>query len=175
MSKSPSSLTHLALIGFAHVGKSTLGKLLAERWQWPWLDSDVAITASTGLSPAQWLTSAGEAIFREQERHWLKTAAFGPACLLSTGGGLPCYRDNLALLKERGFYTVYLRLDFAHLSPRLYAPPGHPLTRLYSPSELANLWAQRDALYTQADLQLAAQQSPAELAELLEAHLNSRF
>lgn len=174
MPKSPQRITRLALIGFAHVGKSTLGQLLAERWRWPWLDSDAAITASTGQTPAEWLARAGEAVFREEERHWLQSAEFADPCLLSTGGGLPCYRDNLALLKQRGFYTVYLRLDFARLAPRLYAPPGHPLTRLYTETDLAKLWQQRDAIYTGADLQLAAQQNPDELADLLEAHLRSR-
>ena len=171
-----SNLAHsrsIALIGFPSSGKSTMGPLLAQSLGYAWLDSDQQIALNTGRSPAEWLQTMGEPAFRKAERHWLQ--AWNPVtpCVLSTGGGLPCYQNNLDLLKHKAL-TVYLELDFESLRQRLYTPPGHALTRLYDPEGLKVLYARRAQIYTLADLSIAATGNPDEILTRLLQKLKAR-
>lgn len=156
----------IALIGFPCSGKTTLGKLLSEALQWPWLDSDEEITRTSGQTPGYWLQTAGEPVFRRIEREWLQSWQPAQPTVLSTGGGLPCYQDNLSLLQHKAL-TVYLDLDFKTLLGRLQAPPGHALTRLFDTAGLENLYQRRGEIYRQADLNLDASKPPEEILTAL--------
>lgn len=149
----------LALIGFPCSGKSTLGRLMAEQLACPWFDSDQELTSLSGHEPAYWFQQEGEAGFRAREKAWLLDWQPSEACVLSTGGGLPCFEDNLSILKAKSL-TIYLELDFETLYQRLIQPPGHNLTHVYTPEGLQNLYQQRCLIYAQADLTLQAQASP---------------
>lgn len=169
MQPSPDSRTSYALIGFPSSGKTTIGQLLATHLALPWLDADHEIEHTTGRSPAHWLQSEGEPAFRLIERDWLRAWQPVSACVLSTGGGLPCFHDNLQTLKHKAV-TIYLALDFETLASRLYAPPGHALTRLYEEAGLRELYRHRGEIYAGADLRIDASGSPDEvLARLLQA------
>lgn len=158
----------LALLGFPCSGKTTLGKALAQNLGLNWLDSDAEVEACSGRTPAYWLQTLGEPGFREIERAWLETWEPKEPCVLSTGGGLPCYHDNLKLLKAQAV-TIYLKADFAVLLPRLQSPP-HPLTRLYERDRLEQLYEFRDQIYKRADLTIDANGSvEAMLQELIGA------
>lgn len=156
----------LALIGFPCSGKTTLGQLLANELKRPWLDSDEEITRSSGQTPGYWLQTAGEPVFRRIEREWLQNWQPVEACVLSTGGGLPCYQDNLSLLKQKAL-TVYLDLDFTTLLVRLQTPPGHALTRLFDVAGLEALYQRRQEIYSQAELRLDASKQPEEILAAL--------
>lgn len=143
----------IALIGFPRSGKTTLGKALAALWGWDWCDSDQALENGSGRSPAQWIAEEGMLAFRQQEQAWLSQYVPQGPTVLSTGGGLPCFGDNLHLLKQ-SFWTVYLQTDFALLAERLYAPPAHTLTKIYPPAELEALYLERHHHYSQAHQQI---------------------
>lgn len=162
----------VALIGLPGSGKTTLGRRLAERLQVPWLDSDSEIERSSGHPPGYWLQTQGEPAFRRIEQAWLQAWQPDEACILSTGGGLPCYQDNLEQLGQKAL-TVYLELDDASIFQRLQAPP-HPLTRLYDAAGLSALFARRRLIYRQASLTLAASGSCDELVSRLLAELTAR-
>ncbi|HEY9841415.1 MAG: shikimate kinase [Candidatus Sericytochromatia bacterium] len=162
---SPISLNRpLALIGFPCSGKTSVGQLLAQALALPWLDSDQLIAAATGQTPADWLKTQGEPAFREIERDWLRAWTPQGPCVLSTGGGLPCYRDNLQLLAAKAL-TVYLDLGFETLSQRLLTPPGHALTRIYAADGLKVLHHKRERIYRQAELKVSADGTPEQIAE----------
>lgn len=180
MKPAPTAQRSIALIGFPCSGKTTVGRLLATALNRPWLDSDAEIESHTGHPPAHWLQTQGEPAFREIEKKWLQAwQAPGQAtepCVLSTGGGLPCYQNNLEILRTKAL-TIYLDAEFATLQARLSAPPGHALTRLYDPSALQALYARRHAIYRQADLQIAAQGEPEAILQalLLALHTNKNL
>lgn len=164
----------IALIGFPCSGKTTVGRLLATALNLPWLDSDAEIESHTGHPPAHWLRTQGEPAFREIEKQWL--AGWQPAapCVLSTGGGLPCYQTNLEILRAKAL-TIYLDAEFATLQQRLNAPPGHALTRIYDPAALQALYQRRHQIYSRADLRIASQGEPEAILQALLTALSSAY
>lgn len=154
----------LALVGFPCSGKSTVGQRLALYFKCPWTDSDLAIEASSGKSPAQWIQSQGQNAFRQIEREWLLNWQPSEACILSTGGGLPCFQDNLVVLAQKA-KTVYLVADFDLLYQRLKQPPAHVLTELYDRDALQDLHQQRHLIYQKADLSVSSAQTPEQICQ----------
>ena len=98
----------LFLIGYMGCGKSTLGRRLARRLGAEFADTDALIERREGASVADVFRYEGEERFREVEREVLEQTLAGTAAVVSTGGGLPVWRDNMARMNAAGF-TVYLR------------------------------------------------------------------
>lgn len=106
------------LVGFMGSGKTTWGKRLAHKLSLPFLDTDALIEAETGKSVSQIFQVYGESYFREKEKELIHTMESKP-CIVATGGGLPCYQNNMELLNLLGV-TVYLRLPVKALFSRLH-------------------------------------------------------
>ena len=100
----------LFLIGYMGCGKSTLGRRLARRLGAEFADTDALIERREGASVADVFRYEGEERFREVEREVLEQTLAGTAAVVSTGGGLPVWRDNMARMNAAGF-TVYLRRE----------------------------------------------------------------
>ena len=97
------------LCGYMGCGKSKLGRKLAPALGFQLLDTDKIIEEGVGMSVADIFAEKGEPWFRAQERAVLESLAEYPNdVIVSTGGGLPCKGDNMALMKEIGI-TVYLK------------------------------------------------------------------
>lgn len=140
----------IALIGFPSSGKTTLGSALAQKLNFTWIDSDQALEEQTHQSPEEIILTEGQEVFRQLEHQWLQAWQPKTGTVLSTGGGLPCFYDNLALLQSMCL-TIYLNVDFTVLEQRLYHPPVHTLTHVYHPSELKALHHDRRQIYLKAD------------------------
>lgn len=151
--------SRIALIGLPRSGKSTLGPLLAEQLDYVWLDSDQGLSESTGRSPAEWIAASGMLAFREAEARWLRETELPERLVLSTGGGLPCYGDNMDWLLAQ-FCTVHLALELQTWLLRMQTPPSHTLCQHYSLDELAALYQQRQLVYARANLRLPALKTP---------------
>ena len=82
------------LIGFMGCGKTTLGKKLAARLQYPFIDLDEVLEQQVGMKITQYFKEHGETRFRELESSVLKGAEYPENAIVSTGGGLPCFFDN---------------------------------------------------------------------------------
>lgn len=108
------------LIGFMGVGKTYLGKILAERLGFAFLDLDEAITAQSGLAVPEIFEQFGEEQFRRLERQVLRETSSKTAFVISTGGGTPCFFDNMEWMNANGL-TVYLSADPTLLAQRLVA------------------------------------------------------
>jgi shikimate kinase len=93
---------NLFLVGFMGTGKSSLGRILAERWQWPQMDTDRLIEQHIGMPIKDFFEREGEAAFRVLERecveHWLPEHN----AVVSCGGGLVVPDGMTDLLKARG-------------------------------------------------------------------------
>ena len=108
----------LFLIGYMGCGKSTLGRRLARRLGAEFADTDALIERREGASVADVFRYEGEERFREVEREVLEQTLAGTAAVVSTGGGLPVWRDNMARMNAAGF-TVYLRREAEQIARRL--------------------------------------------------------
>ena len=111
-------MKRVILIGFMGAGKTTLGRRLATRLNVPFYDSDAEIEKHHGKSIGEIFAEQGESHFREIERRFLESFDAEDEFVLATGGGMPCYGDNMDLLNELGV-TIYLERSAKELSNRL--------------------------------------------------------
>jgi shikimate kinase len=91
---------NIALTGFMAVGKTHVGRKLARRLGWSFVDVDRAVEKSAGLKVQEIFNRHGEARFRALEKAQLKEILGGERQVIATGGGAVLDPENLALLKE---------------------------------------------------------------------------
>lgn len=107
------------LIGFMGSGKSTVGKVSAKKLGLKFLDLDSFIEEQEGKSIREIFSFYGEEKFRLLEKEALaKVSAFEDDLLIATGGGCPCFFDNMELMNQIGL-TVYLKISLGRLVSRL--------------------------------------------------------
>jgi len=105
------------LIGYMGSGKTTIGRKLANKMNLPFIDLDDEIVKQIGMPIAQYFTSNGEANFRALERQFLQELNLEEA-IVSTGGGTPCFYDNIQWINENGI-SLYLKMTPKSLWDRL--------------------------------------------------------
>jgi shikimate kinase len=143
-------LSRLTLVGYRASGKTSIGRLIAARLGWPFVDADEELERRLGATIAEYFAKHGEAPFREQEARLLaELLAAAPPQILATGGGCVQREDNRRRLRERGGLVVYLEAPAAFLQRRLrHHAGGRPsLTGATVVDEVPQLLAQRDPLY----------------------------
>lgn len=108
------------LIGYMGAGKTTVGRMLADKLGWHFVDLDEAFHEIHGLSPADYIRTYGIEAFRKKEKFVVEDLAELPIekVVYATGGGYPCWEDNMECLKELGT-SFYLRWHPHHLAQRL--------------------------------------------------------
>jgi shikimate kinase len=106
------------LIGFMGSGKTTLGRKLAARMGYEFIDLDHKLEQQVELSIAEYFSFFGEEAFRKLEAQVLKKTPYPENVVISTGGGLPCYFDNMDWMLANG-KTVYIKLAPKTLADRL--------------------------------------------------------
>lgn len=118
-STSPMQLP-IYLIGYMAAGKTTVGRLLAERLGWRFVDLDEAFAEIHSQTPAEYIREHGIEAFRYKEKYVLEDLAELPIekVIYATGGGYPCWEDNMECLKELGT-SIYLKWKPEHLAQRL--------------------------------------------------------
>jgi shikimate kinase len=131
-------------------GKTSVGKLLARRMGKKFCDSDHEIERATGVRIPVIFEIEGEAGFRARESRMLAELANASNIVLATGGGAVLAEENRRLLAKHGT-VVYLRATPHDLWQRTRHDRNRPLLQTANPlAKLAELFAQRDALYREA-------------------------
>lgn len=140
----------VVLVGMMGAGKTTVGRLLAERLGVAFLDSDAMVEAATGRPVERLWAESGEAELRRQESRALNRALDGSdgGSVIATGGGCVLDESNRRLLRERGV-VVWLRADPATLAARVSGGQGRPLLVGDVAVTLTDLAAERDPLYAE--------------------------
>jgi len=148
----PTPKRTIALVGLMGVGKSSVGRRLANRLRMPFADGDVEIEAAAGMSIAEIFASMGEAEFRAGEARVMRRLLEGPPIVLATGGGAMMNPETRALLKARAD-TVWLRAELGVIAERVARRDTRPLLRGRDPMEvLTGLAEARYPVYADADL-----------------------
>jgi shikimate kinase len=115
----PAHLRRLVLTGFMGAGKSTIGRLLAARLNWTFLDLDAHLEARTGATVPQLFERHGEAHFRRLESSALASALGHDRTVLALGGGTPEELTNRLLLEQTpATFTIFLDAPFPTLFDR---------------------------------------------------------
>ena len=149
------------LIGFMGSGKSTVGKELAKALDYGFIDLDTYIQEKAGKTIPEIFEQVGETAFRLMEKDALREVAILKNTVIATGGGVPCFYDNISLMNKLGL-TVYLKLSPAELFNRLinerYARPlitdkNDDELLLFIETELL----ERDTYYNQASIVIDAE------------------
>ena len=147
------------LIGFMGCGKSTKAKQLAIRLNCPFIDLDAVIVAAQGKSIADYFAENGEAAFRKLESDTLKNYDYPETCVVATGGGLPCFFDNMEWMNANG-RTVYLQMTPPQLVSRLHNREKRPLLKGMDDEQLLAFvemkLTERNAFYIQAQMMVNA-------------------
>lgn len=120
---------NIVLIGFMGCGKSSVGKALAKKLGYDFIDTDMMIEKKAGCSISQIFEAKGEEYFRDMESSILKEIlAATKGRVISTGGGLPVRTKNREALKRIG-NVIYLKASKETLVKRLSKDTTRPLLK----------------------------------------------
>jgi len=149
------------LIGFMGVGKSTLGKRLAAKLGYTFIDSDKFIEDQEEMSVSEIFEKNGEEAFRDLELLFLKSE-LDDKTVIALGGGTPCYKNNMNFINQLGI-SVYLDMHEALLTNRLMHAKGkRPLIEAFKNDEhklkgfIEEKLKERRPFYDQAHIKIDA-------------------
>jgi shikimate kinase len=135
----PAQLRRLVLTGFMGAGKTTVGRLLAARLGWEFLDLDAYIELRAGLTVPSIFSTHGEQRFRQLESQALASALGRSRVVLALGGGAPEVLTNRLLLEQTpGTATVFLNAPFPALFDRCMMQALNPAASASQPSPVAS-------------------------------------
>jgi shikimate kinase len=140
------------LIGPMGCGKSTVGKILAADLKYSFSDSDEEIEILKSMSIQDIFRKYGEGHFRLLEHGYLHTISDQQQKVIATGGGMPCFYENIALMKNKGL-VIYLELPLEVMFTRLQKEVAkRPLLIANEDwrTTLAQLFEARKSFYHQA-------------------------
>lgn len=130
----------LVLVGMPASGKSTLGKQLAEKYNYNFIDLDDFIEEIEEESIADIFKNKGEDYFRQAEQKALHQALEFEKTILATGGGTPCFFDNMDYINQNGT-SIYLKVSIEELVKHIWESqsPHRPLYNTQNPEDLKSI------------------------------------
>ncbi|HDI11781.1 MAG TPA: shikimate kinase [Candidatus Acetothermia bacterium] len=166
-------MRNIYLIGFMGAGKSTVGRLLAERLGMGFLDTDALVEQRAGMSIPEIFARFGEERFRQWEREVIGEICRKRGTVVALGGGAPMDEGNWRALRESGI-TVYLRESPETIAARLADDGTRPLLSGYTGEgrlrRIRELLELREPRYLEAHIVIECRgRSPEEImGEILE-------
>ncbi|KAA8497237.1 Shikimate kinase [Porphyridium purpureum] len=143
--------TNVYFVGMMGSGKSSVGKLFAQRLKYRFLDTDVTIERLTKSSITELFANSGEAAFRELETAVLAEMASYTDAVISTGGGIVLNTKNWSFLQTG--LVCWLDVPVDVLVQRLADDTTRPLLQGQDPAQkLSEILAKREAMYKNADV-----------------------
>lgn len=144
----------IVLVGLMGAGKTQIGRLLAEKLNWQFLDADEAIEEAAGCPIRDIFDQFGESKFREIEQRVIGELLDRQPFVLATGGGAFIQDNVRALIKEKGL-SLWLKADLTTLWQRTSNTKHRPLLQTDDRARVLNdLMLQRYPVYAQADLKV---------------------
>ena len=157
---------NIVLIGLMGCGKTTVGKLLAEKAEMKLVDTDALIVEKAGKSINNIFAEDGEPVFRDIEASVIKDVSEKENLVVSTGGGAVVREENIDNLKKNGV-LFYLYAPAEKLYERIKGDNERPLIKTESPlATLQTLLKNREMFYMQADYKInTVNKTPDEITE----------
>lgn len=171
----------LFLVGYMGCGKSSLGKKIAKAMGIRFIDTDAEVESREGATIADIFHYEGEEYFRKSERYIIEElAASDEDMVISTGGGVPLWEDNMEVMNQSGV-TLYLKRTAEQIASRL-SPHGRekrPKLRGLNDEELVAFMrdnmAQREPYYCKATLTIdCTPMSDAELVTMIKEYIDEQ-
>jgi shikimate kinase len=159
VSTAPFSKT-IALVGLMGVGKSSIGRRLANALAMPFRDADHEIEAAAGCSVSEIFDKFGEAAFRDGERRVIARLLGAPPHVLATGGGAFNDPETRRLIRANAV-SIWLRADLEVLAARVRKRDTRPLVIGKEPIDVLRVQARdRYPTFAEADLVVDTGESP---------------
>ena len=105
-------------------GKSTIGKELATQLNFTFIETDSCIEQQENKTISEMFATNGEKYFREKEKEFLLHLQLVDECVIATGGGMPCFGNNMELMNKLGT-TIWLEVEENILVERLEKGKQH--------------------------------------------------
>jgi len=150
------------LIGYMGSGKTTIGKSLAKKLNFRFIDMDYFIENRQHKTINEIFSEKGEETFRLLENKVLKEISAFENVVISTGGGAPCFYDNIEIMNQTGL-VIYLKVSPEEIAKRLsFNKNNRPLLKDKTPHEMLAFISEnlekRKSYYNQAKLIFDAEQ-----------------
>jgi shikimate kinase len=143
----PESVRNLVLVGFMGSGKSSVGREIARRWGYRFIDTDTLIRQKYRKSIPDIFASFGEPLFRDEENQALQDLQNTSQAVIATGGGIILQPRNHPLLRALGV-VVWLTASQEVIWERVSRNQNRPLLRTRDPrTTISNLMSTRNPLY----------------------------
>ena len=157
-------MKNIYLVGFMGSGKSTVGRILAERLNMEFVDVDKLIEENEGMKIKDIFDQKGENFFRELERKQIEEITKKEGLVVSTGGGLGANLDNMSLMKSTGD-VVWLDVSLSIILDRIKDDQSRPLLK-QSLEKLMQLFEERKKIYRIANIRINAdKKTPNQIVE----------
>ena len=159
---------NIILVGPMGSGKTTVGRILATKLGWRFIDTDKLIVEQTGKEISDLFQERGEVYFRQVEKEIISHLPQVSRTVIATGGGAVIDRTNYLLIKENGL-VYYLKASPSVLARRVGSGMDRPLLSGKDVQMVvAEILEERDKYYQQADLTIETDfLTPYEVADLM--------
>ena len=142
---------NILLTGFMGAGKTIVGKKLAKRLRYFFIDTDREIEKEQGCSITEIFKYGGEECFRDLETDILQKLQTKQNLVIATGGGMVLRNENRSLMQSLGT-RVYLKVELQELMRRLEKDKKRPLLQKSKPEEhILEMLQQRKSIYEEAE------------------------
>ncbi len=142
-------------------GKSTVGKKLASIMNYNFIDTDKYFEEKYKISIFDFFEKFGEEMFRKFEHEILKELVVKDNVIISTGGGLPCFNENMDIINKEGI-SIYLEMPYnAIINRQKNSKQKRPLLKNKTQEEietyLLDLLTKREPIYQKSKITIDAQ------------------
>lgn len=150
----------VVLVGMMGVGKSTIGRKLAQLFHLPFADADDEIERAAQMSIPEIFERFGEDYFRDGERRVIARLLESGPIVVATGGGAFVQPSTRELILDRGL-AIWLDSDVATLVSRVTRNDNRPLLRGGDPVEIVTrLKTERESAYAEAPIKVMSNSGP---------------